>query len=80
MSLFEKCRKQPPHKLTVVEVEYFRPVLTGHRNDPVLGLCRICGAVNCVDWRDAYDHLVATGELMGRPELWNEIGRGEATR
>jgi len=52
------------------QVAYVREVLDTHANDPSSGKCRVCNLARCLDWRDAYDHLAAAGELMAEPERW----------
>jgi hypothetical protein len=68
--VFEESRWHAPSPLPVEQVHYLRSVLSSHANDPATGRCPLCGVSGCLDWRNAYDHLAAAGELMAEPDWW----------
>jgi hypothetical protein len=80
MTLFEESRWQASERLPGEYLVYYRDVLTIHANDPVRGECRICRRPGCPDWRNAYDQLAFSGELMAKPDHWCNRLTGSGVR
>jgi hypothetical protein len=78
--MFEESRWHAPSTLGPDEVRYLRSVLMTHATDPTDGRYRVCDVPCCEDWRNAYDHLAAVGELMAEPESWMLPDRQAASR
>jgi hypothetical protein len=78
VTFFEESRWQPSATLSVYQVAYYRKVLTTHSTEPGNEKCRICDQTGCPDWRNAYDHMAAAGELMAEPEVWRRPTGSEA--
>lgn len=68
--MFEESHWHAPASLPAEQVRYLRSVLSSHADDPATGRCPLCGVSGCSDWRNAYDHLAAGGELMAEPDQW----------
>ena len=78
--MFEESHWYAPSTLRPDEVRYLRSVLVTHATDPTSGRCRVCDVSGCADWRNAYDHLAAAGELMAEPDSWLYPERQAASR
>ena len=70
MTYFDEHPGSPAPELSPEQAAYLRRVLATHANDPSTGACRVCGTRSCPDWRDAYDRLVAAGQLLADPQQW----------
>ena len=80
MTFFEESRWRPSQTLSAEQVAYYREVLTTHANDAATGKCRLCHLAGCPNWRSAYDHLAAAGELMAEPDQWLRVLDGNVRR